>query len=130
MRIAEMRIAEELSVRSPASTFRYLLQAPGYPWRVRLRVQRRKPRDQRRNFKNSLRTGNQHHPRRFASPALAFDHVVREFVAIWAEPREMLGEQMAGASDPFDKGVGEASRLKCSRIASTNCCQNSSPHFW
>src|SRR5438132_7124861 len=31
------------------------LPSPGFPWRVRLPVKRRRPRDQRRNFKNSLR---------------------------------------------------------------------------
>ena len=34
----------------------YPFPAPGFPWRVRFYVQRRKPRDQRRNFKNSRRS--------------------------------------------------------------------------
>ena len=42
-------------------TLRHLLKAPGSPWRAWFRVQRRKPRDQRRDFKNSQRTGNKHH---------------------------------------------------------------------
>src|SRR5258708_40251409 len=31
------------------------LLSPGSPWRARPHIQRRRPRDQRRNFKNSLR---------------------------------------------------------------------------
>ena len=41
--------------------------SPGSPWRVRPRIQRRRPRDQRRNFKNSLRSRNKDDPGDFAS---------------------------------------------------------------
>src|SRR5262249_52929325 len=34
------------------------MASPGSPWRAQSHIQRRKPRDQRRNFKNSLRTWN------------------------------------------------------------------------
>src|SRR5436190_13423763 len=43
------------------------LPSPGSPWQVRFPVKRRRPRDQRRNFKNSLRNWNQHHKLNFAS---------------------------------------------------------------
>jgi len=34
------------------------MASPGFPWRARSHIQRRRPRDQRRNFKNSLRAWN------------------------------------------------------------------------
>jgi hypothetical protein len=84
----------------------------GLPLASTASIKRRNPRDQRRSFKNSLRTGNQHQPRRFASPASTFDDVVWEFVAIGGEPREMPSQQQAGVLDRFHERIREGFTLE------------------
>src|SRR5437667_3123564 len=42
---------------------------PGFPWRVRFHVQRRRPRDQRRVSKTRCEAWNKEHPGAFASGA-------------------------------------------------------------
>jgi len=47
------------------------MASPGFPWRARSHIQRWRPRDQRRNFKNSLRAWNKDQIRNFANKRLA-----------------------------------------------------------
>src|SRR6266404_2440597 len=67
----DFRLTIENRLRPEQSKFENLkskfLLAPGFPWRVRLHVQRRRPRDQRRNLKTRGGTGNKSNPTDFAS---------------------------------------------------------------
>jgi len=59
--------------------------SPGFPWRVRLHVQRRRPRDQRRNCKTRGGTGNKGNPTDFASGfgrARRFGSAIRPYLSL------------------------------------------------
>ncbi|PYL30880.1 MAG: hypothetical protein DMF45_01090 [Verrucomicrobia bacterium] len=57
------------AVFHPSSFNLHPFGLPGFPWRVRFHVQRRKPRDQRRNYKTRCGARNKEHFGDFASSA-------------------------------------------------------------
>ena len=114
--------------------------SPGSPWRVRFLVKRRKPRDQRRNFKNSLRNGKSTPQIEFCKPAfssgarllgaptfvlktdglaqlrdpyqLRFDNLIRQLIGRRRSFREMRSQQLTDFLDRFDDCVAEFLVLK------------------
>src|SRR5215510_6283353 len=67
MENCELRKDQGLATLHPSAFLLLPFRSPGSPWRVRFRVQRPKPRDQRRNYKTRCGGSNKSQIRGFAS---------------------------------------------------------------
>jgi len=143
------------SVTSPPEYSIAPSSSPGSPWRVRFHVQRRRPRDQRRNYKTRCEAWNKSEIRDFASGHLVghdrrgarrfrCDGRLSASRISNSQPSMISSDNSFSFADVLGKCVASTlptsliasvsawvnfSFIKWTRIPSTTRCQNCSPHF-